>query len=160
MRVPDDILQPALKLLERVANISTFLTVPFDHQFLKSKKYNQMSLPNTAFPTPEGAILLSKSTSHTIPMPSHPDAAAAPSPYAHYLPVSWGCCDVLQCVLKSKAACVPTNPMSLTRVDLSAPIGCAMAVNGSVITRPRTATNTVAGMGQQVVRFAPCRMES
>jgi hypothetical protein len=144
-----------------VVNICTFLAVPFDHQFLKDKKYNQLSLANTAFPTPDGAILLTKQkNSHTIPMPSHPDAADAPSRRPHHLPVSSGCCDVVQCVLKSTAACVPSNPQSKTRVDLSAPLGCALASNNSVITHPRTAPTGVAGQGQQVVRFTNCRMVS
>jgi hypothetical protein len=101
------LLQRLSQIQQPLDNISTFLTVPFDHQFLKSNKYNQMSLAHTAFPTPEGAILLSKKdrSSHTIPMPSHPDAAAAPSPYAHYLPVSWGCCDVLQSAEKQGSMC-------------------------------------------------------
>jgi hypothetical protein len=108
MRVPNDILQPALKLLQRVAHISTSLTVPIDHTYLRSKKYNHATLSNTAFLTPEGVILLSKKGGGgTVPVPSHPDAASGPSQHADFLPFSWACCDVLQSVLVSMCAHKP-----------------------------------------------------
>lgn len=160
MRVPNDILQPALKLLQRVAHISTSLTVPIDHTYQRSKEYNHATLSNTAFLTPEGVILLSKQEGATVAAPSHPDAASGPSQHANFLPFSWVCCDVLQSVLVSNAACVPTNPQSLTRVDLEASIGCALASSDSAITRPRTNYRSVGGSGQQVVHFGPCRFEA
>jgi hypothetical protein len=160
MRVPRDILKPALKLLERVAHISAFLAVPFNQEYLLSGDYKRLktgSLANTACLTPEGVILLSKRKAHTVPMPSHVDAAETRSVNASHLPVGYGCCDVVQSVLVSKAACVPTNPQSKTRVNLPAPIGCALPSSDSAITLPTTHYQSKAGEGQQAVKFTACR---
>lgn len=108
--------------------------------------------------TPEGIVLLCKPTSTpSIPMPSHPDVAVGQRPTAEYLPVSYGCCDVVQSALVSNAACVPCNPMSLTRMDLPSPIGCAMASSNSVIALPRTYSFAKARQGQQTVKFIKCK---
>lgn len=154
MCVPRDVLIAALKRLERVAHISVSLTVPVTDD-CADEKYQNQALSNTAFLTPDGPILLHKQPGQdTVPMPSHPDAAEAPSPDNRSLPLSFGCYHVPQSALVNKAACVPTNPMSKTRVGLSSPIGCAMDHNGSAITQPRTHHRSQPGAGNQVVRFS------
>jgi hypothetical protein len=123
-------------------------------ELAQGNNYHQVVLSNTAFLTSDGPILLSKQNNNgTIPMPSHPDAAERPSPGPGHLPLSLGCYHVPQSLLISTAVCVPNNPMSLTRVGLGSPLGCAMASNGSAITLPRTAARSKAGEGAQVVKF-------
>lgn len=122
--------------------------------------YEGDSLAMTAFYTKDGAILMRKSSGcPTTPMPSTEQTAGADMGCTQgnsglmRLPVSLSCGDVVQVALKSGAVCVPTNPMSLTRVGLSAPFGCSMASTGSKVCPPRTHAGSQPGKGNQVVRW-------